>query len=226
MFAVSGDHARGLGAYSNWGAETYLTTYGSQHGTGDYYGINNISVVSGIAGANGNCMQFRLNPNDGTGKKVGACPFPNVSGTAGTSAAASAMLYGRYEARFMATSTSGWKTAWLWWPKTWKWTAEIDGPEGGLNGTIGAFNHWPNNTSQQDAFSTSARFTTWHTWATEWSPSSVKFILDGTTIGTSTRVPTEQLFFQLQTENNLGSTQPTSTAYVWVDYVALYSWAG
>jgi beta-glucanase (GH16 family) len=225
MFAVSGNHAKGLGAYTQWGAETYLTTYGNNQGTGDYYGINNMSVVSGIAGANGNCLQMRLIPNDGTGKRVGANPYPNISGTVGTPASSSAMLYGRCEARFKATATPNWKTAWLWWPKTWAWTNEIDFPEGSLNNTIGGFVHKPNNASVNAAvYNGSSTFTSWHTTAIEWSPNLIKFILDGVTVLTTTgsNVASEQMFFQLQTENPLGGTQPTQTAYVWVDYVAMY----
>jgi hypothetical protein len=230
MFARSGDHAKGLGAYTNWGAETYLTTYGSHNGTGDYYGFNNISVVSGIAGANGNCMRMRLIPNDGTGKRVGACPFPNISGTPGSSASASAQLYGRIETRFMATATPYWKTAWLFWPKTWAWTNEIDFPEGSLNSTIGGFVHKPNNASVNAASYTSgsATFTSWHTAAVEWSPGLIKFILDGVTVLTTTgsNVAAESCFWQMQTENNLSGTQPTATAYVYADYVAVWRWAG
>jgi beta-glucanase (GH16 family) len=230
MFARSGDHARGLGAYANWGAETYLTTYGGQNGTGDYYGFNNISVVSGIAGANGNCMRMRLIPNDGTGKRVAACPYPNISGTPGSSASASALLYGRVEARLMATPVARWKTAWLWWPATWRWTNEIDFPEGALDGTIGGFVHRPNNAGQNAVSYTNgtARYTSWHTTAVEWSPNLIRYILDGVVVLTATNanVASEPLFWQMQTENALSGAQPTAQAFVYVDYVAVWRYVG
>lgn len=231
MFARQGDHAKGLGAYTKWGAETYLTTYGSHNGTGDYYGFNNMSVVSGIAGANGNCMRMRLIPNDGTGKRVGACPFPILPGAAaGSSASQSAQLYGRIETRFMATSTPYWKTAWLFWPKTWAWTNEIDFPEGSLNSTIGGFVHKPNNAGVNAVSYTtgSARFTSWHTAAVEWSPGLIKFILDGVTVLTATgsNVASEPCFWQAQTENNLSGPQPTATAYCYMDYCAVWKYVG
>lgn len=234
MFAVNGDHAKGLGAYANtWGAQTYLTTFGSQQGTGDYYGINNISVVSGIAGATGNCMRFRLLHNDGTGKKVGANPYPNTSGTPGAGSAASAQLYGRYEYRFKADSVQGWKTAWLLWPGTWAWTNEVDFPEGNLNGHIGGNVHKnaPNQSQNAASYTTgTALYTSWNTGAIEWTPTGVKFFLNdmvNPVLSTATH-PAEPMFDMLQSENLLpgGGTQPTADANVYVDYYRQWSWTG
>jgi hypothetical protein len=226
MFTSAGSYGKGVGNYTHWGAENYLTTYGSQHGTGDYYGLNNMGVVSGVSGATGtgNVLQMDLKNNDGTGKRKGCCPFPNISGTAGTSASSSGQLYGRVEARFKATSTSGWKTAWLFWPTSWSWTNELDFPEGSLNGTIQGYVHQPNNASVNAASYTSgsSTFTSWHTAATEWTSTGVKFILDGVTVLSTSTHPSESMFWQLQTENNLGSPQPTGDATVWVDSVGVW----
>jgi hypothetical protein len=229
MFGVNGDHAQGLGSYKNWGAQTYLTTYGSQNGTGDYYGINNMSVVSGISGSTGNCMRMRLIHNDGTGKRVGANPYPNL-GSYGAGAAASAMLYGRVETRFKADQVALWKTAWLWWPKTWAWTNEMDFPEGNLNSTIGGFVHKPLSPSTNAAFYTtgSATYATWHTSALEWTPTGVKFFLDDmTTPVMSTSVhPAEPMFWMAQTENPLSGSQPSLDANVYMDHCSMWTYTG
>jgi hypothetical protein len=100
-----------------WGAETYLTTYGGQNGTGDYYGFNNISVSRALLGPMATacgCGSFPMR----TGKRVGACPYPNISGTPGSSASASAQLYGRVEAA-SRRRRGALENGWLWWPTTW-----------------------------------------------------------------------------------------------------------
>jgi beta-glucanase (GH16 family) len=105
-------------------------------------------------------------------------------------------LYGRYEVRFRADATDGYKLAWLLWPKSGVWPrdGEIDFPEGDLNGVIKAFMHRQGATAGNDLYEapTSARFPDWHTAVIEWKPNSCKFFLDGNQIGSATsraRIP-------------------------------------
>jgi beta-glucanase (GH16 family) len=82
--------------------------------------------------------------------------------------------------------------------------------------------------SDQDAYPTGARFTSWHTAVVEWAPSSVKFYLDGKLIGTSTsRVPNTPMRWVIQTETNVSSTPPPQDAagHVQIDWVAIWSYA-
>jgi beta-glucanase (GH16 family) len=139
-------------------------------------------------------------------------------------------LYGRYEIRFRAEAATGWKTAWLLWPKSevWPRDGEIDFPEGDLDGVIEAYMHRQGATSggDQDAFRTSARFTDWHTAVIEWMPGRVNFILDGVTIGSSTsRIPNTPMRWVIQSETSLNRSKiPASTATIQVDYLRVWAW--
>lgn len=138
-------------------------------------------------------------------------------------------LYGRYAVRFKSDSLANYKTAWLLWPdsETWPRDGEIDFPEGNLNGTISGFMHKMNGTSgtDQDSYSTSALYTSWHTAIIEWSPNDLKFILDGQIIGHSTsRVPSTPMHWVLQTETALDGIVPDNltAGNVLIDWVAVW----
>lgn len=137
-------------------------------------------------------------------------------------------LYGRYAVCFKADAVPGWATAWLLWPisETWPRDGEIDFPEGRLNAYINAFMHHQGATSggDQDAFNSGKPYNVWHVAIIEWTPASVKFILDGVTIGTSTtRIPNTVMRYVLQTETAYGSV-PTQSAHVYVDWLVLWSY--
>jgi hypothetical protein len=140
-------------------------------------------------------------------------------------------LYGRYAVRFRADAVRGYKAAWMLWPKSdiWPGEGEIDFPEGDLDETMSAFMHRDGATrgSDQDAFPTSVTFTDWHTAVIEWSPSAVRFILDGKVIGTSTaRIPNSPFHWVLQNETSLDVVPSDSAAgHVLIDWVAIWSYA-
>ena len=109
----------------------------------------------------------------------------------------------------------------------WPRDGEIDFPEGEFDGTIYAFMHRQGATtgSDQDAFATSARWTDWHTATLEWTPSAVRFYLDGKLIGTSTnRIPNTPMRWVIQNETTLSGFLPSSTTqgHVQVDYVQVW----
>jgi hypothetical protein len=177
-----------------------------------------ISVSNGI-------MNMRMRTVNGV-PQVSA-PEPKING----STADRNQLYGRYEARFRADATDGYKLAWLLWPKSGVWPrdGEIDFPEGDLIGSIGAFMHRQNGSSgsDQDGYKSTAKFPDWHTAVIEWKPNSCKFILDGNTIGHSTsRVPNTPMHWVLQSETELNSTYPAASAVanVQVDYVRVWKY--
>jgi hypothetical protein len=136
----------------------------------------------------------------------------------------------RVAVRFKADQTIGFKTAWLTWPQSGNWPidGEIDFPEGNLNSTISAFMHRQNATtgSDQDGFSTSATYGTWHTAIFEWEAGvRCKFILDGITIGDVTsRVPNTPMHYVMQTETRLsGGPPPTgAAAHVYADWFVVW----
>jgi len=183
------------------------------------YNPNIISVNNGV-------MNMRL--HTANGRPQVAAPEPKINGATNTDLS---QLYGRYEARFRADAVDGYKTAWLLWPKSevWPRDGEIDFPEGDLNGTIHAFMHRQNGTSggDQDHYGSSATYPTWHTAVIEWKPNFCRFILDGNILGTSTsRVPNTRMRWVLQTETELNSTYPASSAVanVQVDYVRVWKY--
>jgi beta-glucanase (GH16 family) len=183
------------------------------------YDQNIISASNGL-------MNIRLHTG-ADGKPRAAVPFPLING----SGAGIDQLYGRYEVRFRADEIDGYKTAFLLWPQseTWPRDGEIDFAEGDLNGTIGGFVHHQGGTygGDQDGYSTSARYSPWHTATIEWSPTSVKFILDGQVIGNSTtRVPNTPMHWVLQTETCLdGCAIPANVSgNVQFDYVKVWKY--
>lgn len=141
--------------------------------------------------------------------------------------------YGRYAVRFrLPSALPGYKTAWLLWPDSEKWPTdgEIDFPEENLDSssTVQAFMHYALSTGGQDAFSSSVHLADglWHTAIVEWLPGSVKFFMDGTLIGTSTKnVPVNPMHWVLQTETNLdgAAIDPAVSGHLLVDWVAVWT---
>lgn len=142
-------------------------------------------------------------------------------------------LYGRYAIRFRADAIAGYKAAWLLWPQSevWPRDGEIDFPEGDFDRTIEGYMHRQGATSGSDqaAYSTSARWTTWHTAVIEWKPGSCQFFLDGVSLGRTTdRVPNTPMRWQIQNETRIVSSPPptSSSGHVTIDWVAVWAYTG
>jgi hypothetical protein len=138
-------------------------------------------------------------------------------------------LYGKYSVRFRADAVAGFRAAWLLWPdsEVWPHDGEIDFPESDLVDKIGGFVHRQDATAvnDQDAFSTDATYTSWHTASIEWTPGKVRVILDGVVVGESTtRVPNTPMHWVLQTEGSRDSG-PYSAGNVQIDWAVAYSMA-
>jgi Beta-glucanase/Beta-glucan synthetase len=143
----------------------------------------------------------------------------------------STQLYGRYEVRFKVDSMHGYKGAWLLWPQsdTWPRDGEIDFPEGEFDSTMWAFVHHQGATSggDQDYFPTGQTWTSWHVAVTEWTPTAVRFYLDGALIGTSTqRIPNTPMRWIIQNETTNSGYIPADSVqgHVYVDYVAVWAY--
>jgi hypothetical protein len=159
------------------------------------------------------------------GEHLVAAPVPKV-----TASPKYGQLYGRYAVRFRADALPGYKTAWLLWPDSehWPGDGEIDFPEANLDETIKGYVHHvgASSGSDQDAFSTSARYPDWHTAVIEWTPGKVVFTLDGQVIGQTTdRIPNSPMHWVLQTETALTGPAPSNSTQgnVQIDWVA--AWA-
>jgi hypothetical protein len=135
---------------------------------------------------------------------------------------------GRYTIRWrVPNAVSGWKMAWLLWPTSEQWPrdGEVDFPEGDFDRNICAFMHRQNATqgSDQDAFCSSTPVAgAWHTTVIERTNVSIRFILDGNVIGTSTnRLPNTPMTWRVQTETCFTGCQPTQDARVEIDWLTI-----
>ncbi|HET9518624.1 MAG TPA: glycoside hydrolase family 16 protein, partial [Actinoplanes sp.] len=179
---------------------------------GTYMPSKVISVRNGV-------MDLHLRTENG--RRLVAAPTPKP--------ASRGQLYGRYAVRFKADPVAGYKVAWLLWPLSEQWSeGEIDFPEGNLNSRIWGFMHHRGDPLAKHSYRTKATFASWHTAVIEWTPEHVKFILDGTTVGTTTdrsTIPNKPMRWVLQTETVLDGTVPraTATGHVLIDWVAMYS---
>ncbi len=187
---------------------------------GTYMPSQVISVGSGV---------MDLNLHTLNGVHMVSAPVPKLPGAVGSGGG---LQYGRYAILFKAEPVPGYKTAWLLWPDsdTWPRDGEVDFPEGNLNSKIDAFMHWQGGTegNSQDAYSTNAVYTTWHTAVTEWTPTALTFYLDGQVIGKSTsRIPNTPMHWVIQTETALDGTVPSNNAVgnVQIDWVAVWAYS-
>jgi hypothetical protein len=198
------------GTNGKWSA--YPDGWHDTSGNGTYNCTKVCSVHNGM-------LDMFIHSENGT--HYVAVPYPKLSPWGNT--------YGRYAVRFTADPLPRYKTAWLLWPdsNTWPRDGEIDFPEGNLDQNICAYMHHQGGTSggDQDAFCSQTRYTGWHTAVTEWTPSYVKFYLDGALLGTSTsRIPNTPMHWVLQTETQVSSTAPDNATqgHVYVDWAAVY----
>lgn len=170
---------------------------------------------------------------DGAMKRLVAAPMPRINGPG--SEDFGGQLYGRYAVRFRVDTSrttnnfTGYKIAWLLWPKTnnWPTDGEIDFPEGDLRSNICGFMHWQGGTSGSSQYGTctNATFPTWHTAVIEWGPTANRFILDGNVIQSSTdKIPNTMMRYVLQSETELGSTVPSADTqgHIQIDWFAAW----
>ena len=206
------DKSAYFGYPANWGDTRYKQ--GDRTNGGLYTGLDSLSASGGI-------LTIRLY-RDATGQPRSSAFIPTVVGD---------QLYGRYEVRFRSSlRATGWKVAWLQWPKSGVWPrdGEIDFPEGNLTGHISAFMHRQGATSgsDQDAYSTGVTFADWHTAVVEWTPARCEFFLDGVSIGRATsRIPNTPMHWVIQSETALDGSTPASEAAMQIDWLAAWSYA-
>jgi methionine-rich copper-binding protein CopC len=199
---------------------SYASKWASYHGFedtlgGGRYNEDIISVGNGT---------MDLNLHKANGKGQVAAPVPLVNGEWNS------QTYGKYTVRFKSDPLPGFRTAWLLWPTSGRWTeGEVDFPEGGLAGDIWGFNHCIGNPSVNCGWvNTEESFSEWHTASVEWTPSAVKMFLDGEEVMTSTNaVPRNPMRWILQTES--GTSNPdrmTKNGRLQIDWVTMYDYTG
>lgn len=193
---------------STWSA--YPSPWLDTSGNGLYDPARTLSVGNSV-------LDIHVHTENGT--HLVAAPSPRLP----------TMTYGRYSVRFRSDPVPGYKTAWLLWPddNVWPLHGEVDFPEGNLDQHISTFAHFAVAAGGQDAFPTSATYSSWHTATVEWTPGQLVFILDDRVIGTSTTsVPSGPMHWVLQTETQLSGGAPADSAsgHVQVDWVTAYTY--
>lgn len=145
------------------------------------------------------------------------------------------MRYGRFAVRLRAPVARGYRVAVMLWPDSDRHPedGEINMPEGALNGKqFFAYAHFaqPADTPGpiQDAFPTGVNGDQWHVYETVWSPGTVEFFVDGSSIGASTHaVPDQPMHWVLQFETAITPDPPATDieAHVQVDWLQAWAWA-
>ena len=219
IFANDFDTDVSLGNFPGSAYGRDFTTYANNTpDTAGQHGAPSRYEPSQVVSVNNGLLNLYL--HTGNGVPMAAAILPSIPGN---------HLYGKYSVRFRSDALKGFKVAWLLWPDSgvWPGDGEIDFPESDLSENINAFMHHQNGSSgsDQDAYSSPASYTSWHTASIEWTPNSVNFILDGTSIGTSTeRIPANPMHWILQTEACLTGCPAASTAgNLQIDWVTAYA---
>ena len=139
------------------------------------------------------------------------------------------LKYGRYIIRERVSHVGvGFKSAQLLWPvdNNAGGCSEIDFPENSHDVAPSAYDH-PANCGNQDAFDSRASWSSWHTYTTSWTPSSVTFAVDGRVIGTSRYSPKVAMDWDVQNESSLDGEQakPGSWDQIDITYVEVDTWS-
>jgi hypothetical protein len=138
------------------------------------------------------------------------------------------LTYETYSIRFRGDPVAGYKDVGFLWPVDGI-HGEIDFPENHLDSTVtGSVHTIAGGTSIQRWVST-VPSTSWHTATTQWTPTSVTFLLDGVVLGTtSIDVPQTPMTLILRAESDLlpAPVPPaTSQGNLQIDWVTVYSYA-
>ncbi|WP_158623349.1 glycoside hydrolase family 16 protein [Corallococcus sp. CA053C] len=142
-------------------------------------------------------------------------------------------LYGRYSIRFKAVGAEGNGTAMMVWPASNYWPdGEIDFPEGPLDGFFNIYHH-PTpcddddgdpvpHCGSSDSLTDIATFEDWHVATTEWTPTSVKYYVDGTLVKTVTHdIPTTNHRWTIQVAPDSSNALP---GHLLIDWVTSYTY--
>ena len=210
----------GLSSYG--GIQNYITDYPdgwpdtegnndpSSPGACYYYPSETLSVTGGL-------LNMFIH-TDSDNRCVTAVPEPILPTADQVTPGSNAQLYGEYSVRMRSDAIPGYLAAFLLWPadQNWPHDGEIDFPNSELTGNAGAYMHHEGGTSggDQDAYSSNTTYANWHTYTIIWTPSYVKFEIDGTVIGDSTvpaEIPNTPMYWVLQTEGDISTSKPSAS---------------
>lgn len=223
VFSDDFDTTVALGSWPTSVSSKWQDYSGYHSFTGGYFAPTQVTTQ------HDSLLDMYLHEEAGTGRWLQSSPQP-ILDSSGT-AAGKYQTYGRYAVRFYTETVDKFYLAWLTWPQSevWPGDGEIDFPEGELDGNIGAYTHHQGATTGGDQDGFLSGVTTggaWHTAVIEWAPNRVRYILDGTVIGTSiNRLPnTPMRYAMMTTVSPAGFPVGGATARVWVDWVSVWSY--
>ena len=134
--------------------------------------------------------------------------------------------YGKWLVRAAFNRGIGIEQVMLLWPVS-GWPPELDFHEGAATGTTMATSHW-GATNEQAHFFAKVDQRNYHTYGLEWTPTYVKFTLDGRVFGTITGagVPHQPMNLALQTHATrpIGAVSALVPLQVteYIDWVSIY----
>jgi beta-glucanase (GH16 family) len=140
-----------------------------------------------------------------------------------SNARAHSQTYGKYEVRARVDAGEGLKANALLWPNNGDWPPEVDFFEvpaaPGDRPKYTVTNHYGTRAAHRMQHGKVAgRFTQWHVMGLEWTPTALRFTLDGRVVATLTgHAPRERMWLGLQT-NVGGQTKPGPSTPPVVDF--------
>jgi beta-glucanase (GH16 family) len=132
-----------------------------------------------------------------------------------------------YSIRFRSDDVPGYKGMAFLWPVN-KVSGDIEYPEANLNEDLVGIIHTAVWGSAKQTFRSTATWSSWHTATLEWTPTSVTFLLDGKSLGTTTKdVPQTPMTLAVRAEcDEQGAPKPPASAQgdMQIDWLTVYSY--
>ena len=153
------------------------------------------------------------------GVALGAAPVPLVNGAWG------GQSYGRFSVRMKSDALPGYGIGFLLWPDSEVWSdGEIDFPEGGLDTVPHAYNHCLDNPAVNClVVNGSTKYSDWHTYTIDWTPSKLSFLIDGAEIGSTTsNIPSKPLHWVMQVATTGVTPDPAIAGHLLIDWATIY----
>ncbi len=216
IFAEDFRTAARRGAFtSTYGVNWFSYNAGTRDTSG--HGVYNVAKTTSVSGG---VMDIYLHTEKGV--HYGNAVVARVRSTGW------GQTYGRYSIRMRASAIPGYKALALLWPDSDVWSqGEVDFPE--VNALVAGERPRANvyRAGRWQNFTTRVAFVSgWHIYTTEWRPGRLTFLVDGKTVGTTTKdVPTVSMHYVLQYESVIGGNPPPNSAagHIQVDWVTMYS---
>lgn len=167
-------------------------------------------------------LDLYLHRDSTSGDALAAAVYPARAGRDDN-----ASTYGRWSWRMRsaAVTSAGWACVSFLWPEnadSWPLSGEADWPEGDISGTVSGWNHPKSPLPAQEYIPGAGRlWSDWHTYAIEWLPGSLRYLVDGAeALHVTHAVPNTAMRWLVQTGNYAWA--PPGSGHVQIDWVVAY----